>query len=233
MDRLTTGIDGLDEMLDGGIPANHVAVFAGPAGAGKTIASLQFVHANLLKGKKCLYISAGEDPESLLANTRSFGWDFDRFIDSGALTMMKPRLIEVVNLTSDFLEKLPHVVKRSNADIIIIDSITEFNDLCQTDIERRGRVLNLYEAIKESGATGILTAEAAIDGNGTRYGIADYVTDGVILLRRLQSKDLSELIHVIQISKMRWIQHSREIRQYEVTERGIRVHSKYSVIFSE
>ena len=233
MDRLTTGIGGLDEMLGGGIPENHVVVFAGPAGAGKTIAAMQFTYENLLKGKKCLYISAGEDPEALRTNTKIFGWDIDSFLESGDLVMMKPRLIEVVNLTSDFLEKLPHVVKRSKADIVIIDSITEFNDLCQTDIERRGRVLNLYEAIKDSGATGILTAEASRDGAGTKYGIADYVTDGVILLRRLQSRDLSELLHVIQISKMRWIEHSREIRQYEVTDKGIKVLSKYSVIFSE
>ncbi|MHC1567212.1 MAG: RAD55 family ATPase [Candidatus Syntropharchaeia archaeon] len=179
-------MNGLDEMLGGGIPVGYMVTIVGPSEAGKTIATMQFTYENLKNGKKCLFVTASESPESITKNALSFGWDLREYIEKKQLLLVKSKLIDLTHYTSDFLERLPSTIQNSNADIVVVDSITEYNDICETDIERRGRLLHI-----------------------------------------------SEIIHVVQISKMRWTKHSREIRQYDITERGMEVYSKYSVLIGD
>ena len=234
--RITTGNKELDDMLGGGILPRQVVVIAGPAGAGKTISALQFAYGNLMQGKKCLFISASDDEESILKNSLQFGWDFETFIMRGQLSVININLargefslasdmLEGGGLISDYLAKLPKILKSSDADVVIIDSITEFNDLCTSELERRARLLDIRRIIREIGATSIWTAEASSDGLGTKYGIAEYVSDGLILLNRFQPEDFSKFLYVIQVVKMRWIGHSKELRVYSISEGGIELES--------
>lgn len=235
-ERITTGIDELDEMLDGGLMKGHVVVLAGPSGGGKTIATLQFIHANLLKGKRCLYISAADDIQSILDNALQFGWSLQPYLERGRLQMEYMELMEIElgsKITSDFLEKLPAMVEESGAEIVVVDSITEFNDLCTSEIERRGRLLNLRRIVKNMGGTAILTAETHPDGDRTKYGIAEYASDGLILQRHYQPEDFSLFLYIMQIKKMRWIKHSRDMRSYSITDHGITIQSPlYTILAS-
>jgi circadian clock protein KaiC len=235
-ERITTGNEAIDDMMGGGFLPKQVVVIAGPTGSGKTISALQFIHANLMRGRRCMFISASEDEESIVRNSLRFGWDFGPYVERNKLSLVGIRLAESApgllsdildeqGMVSDSLEQLPKIVKSSRAEIIAIDSITEFNDLCTSELERRARLLNLRRIIGEIGATALVTAEVSPEGRGTKYGIAEYVADGLILLRRYQSEDFSQYLHTLQIVKMRWIAHSREIRVYDITNRGIEVKS--------
>lgn len=236
-DRITTGNSELDEMLGGGFLPNHVVVVAGPAGSGKTITAFQFIYKNLQDGKRCLFVSASDDEESIVKNALRFGWDMKPYIENNKLSIIDVTLAEGGEHTlatdllsehgmiSDYLEQLPGLIKSSKAEVVAIDSITEFNDLCTTELERRARLLDLRKIIKEIGATALITAEAALEGYSTKYGIAEYTADGLIFISRFQSKDFSQFMHVMQIVKMRWTAHSREIRVYNITNSGIELQS--------
>jgi circadian clock protein KaiC len=232
----TTGINGLDEMLHGGMPNTSITSIVGPAGSGKTIMSLQFLYANLLQGKKCIYISVAHTLEELVTNSLKFGWDFSPYIENQMLEIKTFEPVSViclgseVALTSKYLEELPEYLHTHTADVVILDSITEFLMLCKNDIERRARTLNIFQIIKGKGSSALITAESDTNTNKSTFGIVEYVADGIISLRRVQSKDLAELIHIIRIIKMRWMKHSREIRQYDITDTGIEVYSKYHVM---
>lgn len=234
-ERVTTGNKELDEMLGGGIPARHVVVLAGPAGAGKTITALQFMWANLQAGKKCMFVSASDDERAIVENAKKFGWDLEPYIESKSLFLQKLKLVEVEHgLVSDLQQKLPKLIRQVKPDILVVDSITEFDDLCASDLERRGRLLYLREVIKEVGATAIITAETDVarGGMATKYGIAEYVADGFILHSRFLSKDDSQLLYVIQIMKMRWTGHSKETRAYNITAKGIQISSPLYTILA-
>lgn len=236
IERITTGNPDIDEMLGGGILPQQVLVAAGPAGAGKTIMALQFAYGNLQQNKKCLFLSASDDEDSIVKNSMGFGWDFEKYILSGQLSVININLargeyslasdlLEGRGMISDYLEKLPRILKSSDADIIIIDSITEFNDLCTSELERRARLLDIRRIIREIGATALWTAEASHDGHGTKYGIAEYVSDGLLQLNRFQPEDFSQFLYVIQVVKIRWIGHSKELRVYSISENGIELKS--------
>jgi circadian clock protein KaiC len=227
--RISSGIQGIDEMLYGGINLGHIIGIVGPAGSGKTLMSLQFLHSCLKQGKKCLYISANHTREDLMKHSLTYGWDFEPFINNRLLEI---NFLEPI-LTSQYLDELPIVVSKTKSDILIIDPVTDFISLCQNEIESRSRLLNLFKIIKEYRATALITAESDVDSCSTRSGIIEYAVDGLFINRRIESADMNEIMHVIQIAKMRWTKHIREIRQYDFTDKGIEVYSKYNVLLGD
>ncbi len=237
--KISLGIQGIDEMLYGGINSGNIIGLVGPAGSGKTLISLQFLHASLKKGNKCLYISSNHNEKELKSNSVTYGWDFEAFINNKQLTLKCMEPVQMVlsgeeyRLTSKYLDELPIEVNRMKNDIVIIDPITDFLSLCKTEVESRSRLLNLFRIIKENCSTALITAESDVDSCSTKSGIVEYAVDGLLILRRVQSSDLNELLHVIQIAKMRWTKHVREIRQYDFTDHGIEVYSKYNVLIGD
>ena len=227
--RISSGIQGIDEMLNGGIILGQIIGVVGPAGSGKTLISLQFLYSCLKQGKKCLYISANHNEKELMKHSLTYGWDLEPFINSRLLEL---KTLEPV-LTSKFLDELPIIVSQIKTDIVIIDPVTDFLLLCQDEIESRSRLFNLLKIIKEYRATALITAEADVDSCSTKSGIIEYAVDGLFINRRIQSADMSEIMHVIQIAKMRWTKHIREIRQYDFTDKGIEVYNKYNVLLGD
>jgi len=237
--KISSGIKGIDEMLYGGINLGNIIGVVGPAGSGKTLISLQFLHSCLQKGKKCLYISANHKKTELMKNSLIYGWDFEPFINNKLLELKCLEPVQVVlrgdefHLTSKYLDELPIIVSKIKTDIVIIDPVTDFMLLCKNEIESRSRLFNLFQIIKENGATAMITAESDVDSSSTKSGIIEYAVDGLFVLRRIQSADMSEILHVIQIAKMRWTKHIREIRQYDFSDKGIEVYSKYNVLLGD
>ena len=236
MSIIQTGIDGLDKMLNGGIPEKSITAIIGPAGSGKTIMSLQILYNNLLDGKNCIYISSAHTEDELVTNASQFGWDFVSYIDKRQVVFKNFNPVKLkmkgteLHLISGFLEELPEFLYSHKADLVIIDSITEFMLLCRTDIERRARLLNLFAILKANQKSVLMTSETEVNTPYSKFGIIEFVADGIITLRRIESEDLSEILHIMQINKMRWIKHSREVRQYDITDKGIEVYNKYQVM---
>lgn len=223
-------------MLYGGLNPESITGVVGPPGSGKTVLSLQFLHTSLSNGRTCLYISANHSEKELISHSKRFGWDLEPYIKNENLILKYIKPVETtysggeMRLTSDYLDELPRVVNEIKADVLVIDSITDFLMLCKTDIERRSRLLSLFQTIKENASTALLTAESDVDSDSTKRGIVEYVVDGLIILRRVQSPDMSDIVHVLQVAKVRWTKHQREIRQYEFTNNGIEVYSQYNVL---
>jgi len=226
MDRVKTGIAGLDEMLEGGLPKSHTVVVMGSFGTGKTTFGLQFVSEGLRQGEKGIYITLEEDERSIIDDAKSFGWDLKPAVDAKKLVIVKLEPTDAKTTISRIKSELPEFVKSFGATRIVIDSISLLNMLFETEHDKRTNLFNLAQMIKKTGATCLMTAEVKDDNPmASRDGLIEYIADGVISLRYDEPKERSEIQLTVRIVKMRRINHSRRVKPYSITNKGIEVHS--------
>ena len=153
MDRVGTGIEGLDDMLGGGLPRGHVVAVMGSFGTGKTTFGLQFLQQGLKDGEKGIFISLEEDQESILANALSYGWDLRRYIDERRLAVLKLEPTDAKNSIGRIRSELPELLRSFGATRIVLDSVSLLNMLYDSDHEKRINLFNLIQMFKGTGAT--------------------------------------------------------------------------------
>ncbi len=225
MEKVKTGLDGLDEMLFGGIPKGSTVVVMGSFGTGKTTFGLQFLNQGLAEGEKGVYISLEEDRESILADAEAHGWDLRSKLNEKQLEIVKLEPTDAKVTIQRIKSELPEFIKKFGASRIVVDSVSLLNLLFDTDHDRRTNLFNLSQMIKKTGATLIMTAEVKDDNPfASRDGLIEYVADGVISLRYLEMQSRNELMLSLRIIKMRRTEHSRKITPYSITNKGLEVH---------
>src|SRR5574340_59782 len=224
-----TGIDGLDEMLGGGVPRGHIITVMGSFGTGKTTVGMQFLMQGLINGEKGIFISLEEDLDSLTANAAAFGWDLKPYVKEKKLAIVKLEPADAKATVSRIKSELPEFIKKFNATRVVVDSISLLNMLFVDDAERRSRLFGLCQQLKTTDATCVFTAEVKDDNpRSSRDGLVEYVSDGVIGLR-FNARENGDVQLVIQIIKMRRVHHPRSIKPYSITDQGLEVHGDMEV----
>ncbi|MEW6748267.1 MAG: ATPase domain-containing protein [Candidatus Micrarchaeota archaeon] len=222
MDRVKTGIAGLDEMLNGGIPTGrHVALYGGP-GAGKSSFCFEFLYQGAKMGEPGLYISLEETTEDILDNMKStfpLLKDAKKLIDDKALEIIKPEkleLEEVANLLEDRITS--NGIKRA-----VIDSATMIRLSFKNDIEYRQTLFEFLSLLRNLDVTTITTVEAAsARREEMKFDIEHFVMDGIINLYNLDRED--RRVRAMEVFKMRGTDHSRDLVPFKVTPSGIKVY---------
>jgi KaiC/GvpD/RAD55 family RecA-like ATPase len=222
MDRVKTGIEGLDDMLNGGIPTGrHVALYGGP-GAGKTSFCFEYLYKGAKMGENGLYISLEETQEDILENMKStfpMFTDTSQLIADKKLEIVKPdklNLEEVANLLEDRITS--NDVKRA-----AIDSATMIRLSFPTEIEYRQTLFEFLSLLRNLDVTSITTVEANTSRRESmEYDIEHFVMDGIINLYNLDRED--RRVRALEIFKMRGTDHSRELVPFKVSPQGIKVY---------
>ncbi|GFO97942.1 hypothetical protein ig2599ANME_2153 [groundwater metagenome] len=140
-ERVSSGIDGLDEMLGGGFPSGHVVVVIGDSGTGKTTLVLQYIMEGLLNNEPGLYITIEEEKESLIATARAYGWDLEKYIKENKLALLKLDLSDIKTTARRIKSELPEIIKTFGTKRVVIDSITLFSMMFDDVTERRIRLV--------------------------------------------------------------------------------------------
>ena len=222
MERVKTGIVGLDEMLNGGIPTRrHVALYGGP-GAGKTSLAFEFLYRGVQQGQNGLYVSLEETPEDIvnnMKNTFTMFTDLDDMVKKKKLEIVKPdklELEEVAGLLEDRITEKG--IKRA-----VIDSATMIRLTFAKEIEYRQTLFEFLSLLRNLDCTTITTIEANT-GNKSEYSydVEHFVMDGIINIYNLDRED--RRIRALEIFKMRGTDHSRDMVPFKVTPNGIKVY---------
>ena len=224
-----TGIDGLDEMLGGGVPKGHTITVLGSFGTGKTTFGVQFLVQGLINGEKGIYISLEEDVDSIVTSAAAFGWDLATPLKEKRLAVIKLEPADAKTTVTKVRSEVPKFIKDFDAERVVVDSVSLLNMMFADDMERRARLFALSQQIKSTGATAVFTAETK-DGNpmSSRDGLVEYISDGVIVLR-VREKESGDVQLTMQVMKMRRLKHSRAIKPYTIDEDGINVHADVEV----
>ena len=229
MDLVSTGVEGLDEMLGGGIPRGHVVSLLGSFGTGKTTFALQFILQGVINGEKGIFITLEEDVESILKTAEGYGWDLRSHVDNKTAALIKLEPADAKATATRVKSELPAFIKQFEAQRIAVDSISLLNMMFPDEVERRTRLFGLCDQIRKTGATALMTAEVKDDNpRSSRDGLVEYVSDGVISLRLVERTN-GEVQPAVQVVKMRRLAHSRHIKPYSLTEVGAVVHTEAEV----
>lgn len=226
MERVRTGISGLDEMLGGGIPRSHNVVVMGSFGTGKTTFGLQFLFQGLTDGEKGIFITLEEDEDSIVKDAQSFGWDIKPAVEEKQLVIVKLEPTDALSTISRIKSDLPNFIQSFGASRIVIDSVSLLNMMFDSEHEKRSNLFSLTQMIKETGATCLMTAEVNDENpNASRDGLVEYTADGVVVLQYGEPEDKGEIKLTLRVVKMRRTNHSRRVRPYSISDGGILVHS--------
>ena len=230
IDRVNVGIEGLDEMILGGVPKRSLMVAIGAAGTGKTTFGLQFLTESLENDGRAIYITLEESREAILSTAEEKGWPFREWRDEGRLAIVAMDPIEMANSLASIRSDISRLVEEFDADRLVLDSVSLLEMMYDHPAERRSEVFDFARSLKRAGVTTMLTSEASSDDAYTsRYGIIEYLVDAVFILQYVRPSDFRETRLAVEIQKIRDANHSRETKPYEITNEGISVYRQANI----
>ena len=218
MNKISSGIQGLDEILGGGIPERNVILLSGTCGAGKTIFGLQFLSSSDEPG---VYVSFEEELDELREISGVFGWDIAKLEASKKLKLLKydPFRLE------DILEVVENNIREIGAKRIVFDSVAALGIYMRDASELRRMILQINDIMKRNKCTTIIISEIIPGSTAlSRFGVEEFVSDGVIVLENIRTG--GEFKRAITVWKLRGVDHSRSMHPYAITGKGISVNSK-------
>jgi len=227
--RIDLGIDGLDQMIQGGIPERHLIVTIGSAGTGKTTFGLQFLHHGLEQGDNAVFITLEQSREAIIATAEERGWEFEHYEDTGQLAVVDLDPVEMANSLDNIRGELPALIEEFDADRLVLDSVSLLEMMYDDQAKRRTEVFDFTRSLKNAGVTTMLTSEASEDNPyASRHGIIEYLTDAVFVLQYVRT-ETRETRLAVEIQKIRNANHSRETKPYEITMDGISVYQQANI----
>ncbi len=228
--RVDVGIEGLDNMIQDGVPERSLMVAIGAAGTGKTTFGLQFVHHALERGEPAVFIALEETYDGLIATADDKGWGFSDYVADDQLAVIDLDPIEMANSLTSIRSELPALVQEFGATRLVLDSVSLLEMMYDSQATRRNQIFDFTQSLKRAGVTTMLTSESSgTNPYASRFGIIEYLTDAVFVLRYIRSEDFRETRLAIEIQKIRNANHSREMKPFEITHTGINVYRQANI----
>ncbi|GAB6148034.1 KaiC domain-containing protein [Stetteria hydrogenophila] len=233
VERVKTGIPGMDEILNGGIPARNVVLLSGGPGTGKSIFSYQYLWNGLRQGDPGVFVALEEHPVQVRINMSQFGWDVRPYEREGTFAVVdaftggvgeaakRERYVvrdpEDVGLLGDVLKE---AIRDVGAKRVVIDSVSTLY-LARPALARR-TVMLLKRILSGLGTTSILVSQVSVTERGFGGPGVEHAADGIIRLD-LDEVD-GELVRSLIVWKMRGTAHSMRRHPFEITSKGIIVY---------
>jgi KaiC/GvpD/RAD55 family RecA-like ATPase len=239
--KVSSGINGLDELIGGGFPEGRVVLVVGGPGSGKTIMCSQFLYKGIQENKENgVFISLDEGKKHYYSEMKSFGWDFEKaeregkfsFIDATRMSrvaMLKEALykeesgslrgkaLPVDKLIGDIQAKIQQV----SAKRVVLDTLAALVYRFPDPVERRTTVVDLIESLSDLGATSLVTTELGHLGLERSALDEEFLVHGVIMLQTLFSGGTTT--RAMQVEKMREAKVNPSLVPYSIDKNGIEV----------
>ena len=228
--RTDFGIIGIDEMIRGGFPENSVICIIGPPGTGKSIMSLEFLFEGIEHGENGLYISVEESSDSIISTAEEQSLEISQNLRGGNIGILDMNPMETANSLDKILEDLPEIVDEFGAGRLVVDSASVIEMIYNSQSERRPKMIEFINCLKEIDTTTVLTSESSNNENyQSRFGVLEYLCDLVIVLFYVRPHDFRETRLALEIMKIRDTLFTREIKPYEVTDNGIEIYRQANI----
>ena len=215
LEKLKTGIPGLDLITEGGLPCVRTTLVAGTAGSAKTVFAVQFLAAGILTaGENGVMVTFEESPEDITTNMKGLGWGIEEWEEEGrwAFVDASPQPDEMMVVgpydLGALMARIENAVRKVNAKRVSLDSLgaifTQFSDAAVV----RRELFRIAGALRRMGVTSVMTAERTAEyGEISRYGVEEFVADNVIILRNILDDEKRR--RTIETLKFRGAKHQK------------------------
>ncbi|HEX5281833.1 MAG TPA: ATPase domain-containing protein [Micropepsaceae bacterium] len=221
--RLSTGVAELDAMMGGGIPMGDSLLIAGSSGTGKSAFGTHFVAEGIRRDEHAIMAVFEERPEDCLRRARHLGQDLDAAVRAGKLKLLYLRPLDLS--VDESLQAIIDAVSETGAKRLVIDSLVGFEMALapgfRTDF--RESLYRMMASLTNTGVTVLSTVE--VDESFTEFRFTHYMVsflaDDIVRLRYVDMD--GELRRILTVVKMRDSSHSKDIREYEITQSGVQL----------
>jgi KaiC/GvpD/RAD55 family RecA-like ATPase len=235
--KTKTGIPGLDELLEGGLPRNYAYSIVGAPGSGKTILGSQFLFRGATQySENGVYVSLEEATHSIANNMLRFNWNLFDLESQGKLVLLdasphqdhpgaelkiRGGLLGTEKFDLDgLLGAVAHARKRVAAKRCVIDSLMSISGAHRTEADFHFKLVQFYRALSELELTTLVLTESPTPMVET-YGVETMLAQGSFLLHTIKEKDI--VTQAMEIQKIRGVRVQRRIIPYRITPEGFEV----------
>jgi len=239
--RIATGINGLDELVDGGLPEGRVILVIGGPGTGKTIMCSQFLYKGIYENQENgVFVSLDESKNHFYTEMQKFGWDFRKaekerkfaLVDATRMSRvatlkeelykeesrsLRGKQLSIDRLTEDLQAKIQQV----NAKRVAVDTLAALTYRFPDPIERRTAVVDLIESLADLGVTSLVTTELGYLGLERNVLEEEFLVHGVIMMQTVFSGGTTT--RAIQVEKMREAKVNPSLVPYSIDQNGIEI----------
>ncbi|MBJ6723585.1 circadian clock protein KaiC [Geomonas sp. Red875] len=225
--KCQTGVKGLDEITDGGIPRGRPTLVCGGTGCGKTLLGMDFVIRGIVQfNEPGVFFSFEEKPEELIQNYASFGVDLEGLTREGKLVLEYVHIdrTEIEEAGDYDLEglfvRLGHSIDTIGAQRVVIDTLEALFSMFANDMVLRAELRRLFAFLKGKGVTTIVTGETGAH-TLTRFGLEEYVADCVIALDHTVKEQIAT--RRLRIVKYRGSSHGTNEYPFLIDHQGLSI----------
>jgi len=228
--RIATGIAGLDDILSGGLPAEHLYLVEGDPGTGKTTLALQFLMQGVDAGESCLYITLSESKAELLLAAQSHGWNIDNLEifellpderslrPEGQYTVFHPSEVELADTTKAVLEQ----VEKLKPKRVVIDSLSELRMLAQDPLRYRRQILAFKQFFAGSCCTVLLLDDRTSTDRDLQL---QSIAHGVLSMQNL-AREYGIKRRRMEVIKLRGSSFREGFHDYSIRKGGLEIYPR-------
>lgn len=228
IERLSTGVNELDMLVDGGYPKERSVLITGGPGVGKTIIAMQFIDSACKRGLKCLYLATEETPNELKMQASQLNIPITEYEEKGLLSIVSAlaeRMDDVQwqrgkNLGTSLFKKPLVAINSSDADVVVLDNIGSYT-LDTTIGAFREQMDFLVNAIREKKMTGLIVSD---DTLSEKYNnVAQYSVHGAIHMFKRENPFTGTVERLMNVVKMRGTATPLGYVRYNISQNGINI----------
>jgi len=228
--RVKTGINGLDDLIDGGFEKDSMVLVVGSAGTGKTLLSLQFLYEGVTKyDEPGIFLSFEEEESSLYKHAMQFGWDFKKIEDQKKFRMLSFKPHQITKILEEGGGQIRDTLKELKAKRIVIDSITAYGLLFSDEYKRREKMLEFFTLLRKWEVTALVIVEDNPEEIEKEEGSIGFISDAVIAMYYRHDEEKGLRIHSLEVVKMRGTKHTNKLCAINFEEDGITVYPDVEV----
>jgi len=228
--KVPTGIEGLDKILNGGVPKGNTVLVTGTCGTGKTTMCVEYLMNGARMGDKGLFISVTESRAKLIENISTYEFFDMSFVDKGDIQiiefadLMEKLGLAGVEITNDnmgiFIKGFMDLVVKNRVTRLVIDSLTGVCFQIKNRDNIRDFVFKLSKQLGEKKVTSMLISEISPESNSySTHGVEDTIADGIIVMGNIAQR--GHLLRTLHVVKMRGTVHSRAKYVMDLSSYGI------------